>query len=188
MTDDWMKKYFSQNAWQQISQQNTPSQQNIPKQDNDSGWKEVDIQSQLTNRIYAGNMLGQYQQQTPQQTTKTCFLREGYPYYKQIQGSQGFGNMVSLVKTVDNLTGISGRQFVVKGELTAYCVDDLTSIDLAKLAEQYPERQLFLVKVAMDMMTGDILVPRAAIIENNSNGVLPQYSLIGPGNKQILKG
>jgi hypothetical protein len=44
------------------------------------------------------------------------------------------------------LNGVNGKEFAIMGEMRAYCVDNLPTIDLSKI-NQEPGRMLDLVRV-----------------------------------------
>ena len=76
------------------------------------------------------------------------------------------------------LTGVANKEFAIMGEMKAYCVDNLSSIDLSKINEQ-PQRMMSLVRVRAPF-AGDLLVERSAIVNGGNNA---SY-----GGKSLLKG
>jgi hypothetical protein len=157
--DDWESKYWANRA-AQLQQQKVqqPLRPQVP---------EVDVASMLMQRVMNA--------QQPMMGTTAVYLREGVNYYRQIQNNDGFGTTTPLIKSMGPLNGVNGKEFAIMGELRAYCVDNLSTIDLSKINEQ-PQRMLDLVRVRAPFV-GDLLVERSAIINN-----------VGNGGRGILKG
>lgn len=91
---------------------------------------------------------------------RVCTLSEGHTYFQALQ-VQNFGTNQPLAKTAGQLKGVQGRQFEVKGTVTAYVVDGLQTIDLSKME---PTRLRTLVRVEAPLL-GSFLVPQEAIQE-----------------------
>lgn len=153
--EDWEKKFWSLKQQQQHSQYQKPQT---------SAYPEIDITAQLQQRAMNFN----------QPEREGVFLREGGQYYRQIQGGDGFGNTMPLVRSMGPLANVYGKQFVVMGDFRGYCIDNLQQVDLSKINEE-PERMLVLVRVRAPF-AGDMLVPKSAIIESSNAG------------KQLLRG
>jgi hypothetical protein len=96
-------------------------------------------------------------------THKAVFLREGAEYYRNIQGADGFGNVVPLVRSMGQLTGVVGKEFVVQGETRGFLIDGLTQVDLAKVNECSDRFGRYVI--VSTPFVGRILVQRNAIIE-----------------------
>lgn len=160
--DDWEAKYWANRAAQlqqqpQRPQYHQPTRPQMP---------EVDVASMLMQRA----MMAQ------QPTGGAVYLREGANYYRQIQNNDGFGTTTPLIKSMGPLNGVNGKEFAIMGEMRAYCVDDLPTIDLSKI-NQEPGRMKDLVRVRAPF-AGDLLVERSAIA--NGGGMYQ--------GKNILKG
>jgi hypothetical protein len=162
MSDDWESRYWAKRA-EQIRQQRyqQPTRTQVP---------EVDVASVLMQRAMTG-------QQT-QNGGAPVYLREGTNYYRQIQNNDGFGTTTPLIKSMGPLNGVNGKEFAIMGEIRAYCVDNLSTIDLSKI-NQEPERMLDLVRVRAPFV-GDLLVERTAIVNDGNNRTY--------GGKTLLKG
>jgi len=163
MAEDWEAKYWANRAaqlQQQRPQYQQPTRPQVP---------EIDVAGMLMQRAMMG--------QQPMMGTSAVYLREGVNYYRQIQNNDGFGTTTALIKSMGPLNGVNGKEFTIMGELRAYCVDNLSTIDLSKINEE-PQRMLDLVRVRAPFV-GDLLVERSAII-NNSN--------VSYGGRAILKG
>ena len=166
---DWEKAYWSKRQQQLNNLHQRPQQTQTPghtpiNNGSGGGWRDVDV-----NEFVQQRMLQQVgQSQIPNSNSKVVFLREGYEHFTGVDGASGFGSTVPMVKSLGKLqTNIQGRQFVLKGEVSAYCIDNLSSVDLSKINE-HPERKLTLVRVAENLFSREILVPRSAIVENSN--------------------
>jgi hypothetical protein len=91
---------------------------------------------------------------------RVCTLSEGHTYFQSLQ-IQNFGSTQPLAKTGGQLRGVQGRQFEIKGTVTAYVVDGLQTIDLSRME---PGRLRPLVRVEAPLL-GTFLVPQEAIQE-----------------------
>lgn len=157
MSDDWEKKYWANRA-AQIRQQ-AYSKPSTP---------EVDVAGMLMQRAMAQQPVSDI----------TVYLREGANYYRQIQNPDGWGTTTTLIRSMGPLTGVANKEFAIMGEMRAYCVDNLSTIDLSKINEE-PQRMLNLVRVRAPF-AGDLLVEQSAIINGGNN--------ITYGGKTLLKG
>lgn len=158
MAEDWEIKYWANRAAQMQQQRPQPTRPQVP---------EVDVAGMLMQRA----MMGQ------QPSGHSIYLREGANYYRQIQNNDGFGTTTPLIRSMGQLNGVNGKEFAIMGELRAYCVDHLSTIDLSKINEE-PQRMKNLVRVRAPFV-GDILVERSAIINSHN---------VGDGSRTILKG
>lgn len=135
--------------------------------------EEVDIGRILQNRMISqaatppnsnhGPMPGHAMatgQQRSQQIPSICTLQEGHTFYQPLK-IDNFGTTQPLVKTGGTIRGIQGRQFQAEGQVTAYVVDGLQTIDLSKME---PGRMKTLVRVSAPLL-GTFLVPQEAIQE-----------------------
>jgi len=154
--EDWERKYWEQKAQQT---QTRPAAPLIPQRPHNS---EVDA-----SQIMMQRMMGQHMQ-PDSSGGNLVYLREGVNYYRQIPNPDGFGTTMPLIRSMGPLTQVTGKQFEVRGEIRGYCIDNLPHVDLSKVNEQ-PERMLVLVKVKAPFV-GDILVPKAAVIEGAHSG------------------
>lgn len=163
--DDWENKYWSNRAAQLQQQQQQRPQYQQPTR---PPVPEIDVAGMLMQRAMT-------QQPT---SSGAVYLREGANYYRQIQNSDGFGTTTPLIRSMGELTGVANKEFAIMGEMKAYCVDNLSSIDLSKINEQ-PQRMMSLVRVRAPF-AGDLLVERSAIVNGGNNA---SY-----GGKSLLKG
>ncbi len=106
-----------------------------------------------------------------EQPTQVCTLLEGHTYFQPLQ-VQNYGSTQPLARSGGQLRGVQGRQFEVKGTVTAYVVDGLQTIDLSKME---PARLRTLIRVEAPLL-GAFLVPQEAIQEVGG----------GPGAKRTL--
>lgn len=120
-------------------------------------------------------MLQQQMMQGSQSSGRSVFLKEGADYYRHIQGGDGFGNVIPLVRSMGKLSGVGGKEFALMGETRGICIDGLQMVDMSKINEN-PDRVSMYVRVRAPFV-GDILVERNAVIE------LQQSS-----GRQILRG
>lgn len=162
--EDWESKYWANRA-AQLQQQPQRPQYQQPKRPQ---VPEVDVAGMLMQRAMM------------QQPTSggAVYLREGANYYRQIQNNDGFGTTTPLIKSMGALNGVANKEFAIMGEMRAYCVDNLPTIDLSKINEE-PQRMMNLVRVRAPF-AGDLLVERSAIINGNTG--------IMHGGKSLLKG
>jgi len=163
--DDWEAKYWANRA-AQIQQQ--PQRPQYHQQPTRPQMPEVDVAGMLMQRAMM-------QQPT---SSGAVYLREGANYYRQIQNPDGWGTTTTLIRSMGALSGVANKEFAIMGEMRAYCVDDLPSIDLSKINEQ-PQRMKDLVRVRAPF-AGDLLVERSAIVNGGNN---TSY-----GGKSLLKG
>jgi hypothetical protein len=164
--DDWEAKYWANRA-AQIQQQ--PQRPQYHQQPTRPQMPEVDVAGMLMQRAMM-------QQPT---SPGAVYLREGANYYRQIQNPDGWGTTTTLIRSMGALSGVANKEFAIMGEMRAYCVDDLPSIDLSKINEQ-PQRMKDLVRVRAPF-AGDLLVERSAIVNGGGNNT--SY-----GGKSLLKG
>lgn len=160
MAEDWEAKYWANRAAQlQQQQRPQPTRPQMP---------EVDVAGMLMQRAMM------------QQPTSggSVYLREGANYYRQIQNPDGWGTTTTLIRSMGPLNGVNGKEFAIMGEMRAYCVDDLSAIDLSKI-NQEPGRMKDLVRVRAPF-AGDLLVERSAIVNGGNN--------VSYGGKTLLKG
>ena len=162
--EDWESKYWANRAAQLQQQPQRPQYQQPTR----SQVPEVDVAGMLMQRAMM------------QQPTSggAVYLREGANYYRQIQNNDGWGTTTPLIKSMGALNGVANKEFAIMGEMRAYCVDNLPTIDLSKINEE-PQRMMNLVRVRAPF-AGDLLVERSAIV-NGNNGIMH-------GGKSLLKG
>lgn len=170
MAEDWETKYWANRAAQLQQQRGMqPQRPQYQQQPTRPQIPEVDVASMLMQRAMM---------QQPQNGGAPIYLREGANYYRQIQNNDGFGTTTPLIKSMGALNGVNGKEFAIMGEMRAYCVDNLSTIDLSKI-NQEPGRMLDLVRVRAPF-AGDLLVERSAIVNGGNN--------ISYGGKTLLKG
>lgn len=166
--DDWEKKYWEKKSQGQNPFSNTSPSAPQPLIIPASSGGEIDATQILAARIASNGptMPGFGGMPTHSTSSQSCFLREGYDYYVQIN-AQGFGGSTPLVKQVGKLSNTNGKSFVVSTKLNAYIVDELQhAVDLSKLSEQ-PEKMKLLVTVKTAFET--FLVEESAIVYPNQN-------------------
>lgn len=164
---DWEKKY-----WEKRAQQAPHQQRPVPPAPPAVRDVEINAADIMSQRAMAGMTVAPRHGQHP----GVVYLREGATYYRQIHNPDGFGTTMPLVRSMGPLAQVGGKTFDIKGDMRAYCIDNLPSVDLSRVNEN-PERMLVLVRVSAPFV-GDILVPRAAIIETSPT----------QGSKQLLRG
>jgi len=172
---DWEAKYWA-NRQRQLDaakhagpahQQHTPSAprpfSNVPQHQ----MRDIDPMQLLQQQMMMG--------QGPSSSGRPVFLREGADYFRHIQGADGFGNVIPLVRNMGKLSGVVGKEFAFMGETRGICVDGMQMVDMSKVNED-PSRVGMYVRVRAPFV-GDILVERNAVIELQQNG-----------QRQILRG
>jgi hypothetical protein len=167
--DDWEAKYWANRAAQLQQQRGMQPQRPQYQQPTRPQIPEVDV---------AGMIMQRAMMQQPQNGSTPVYLREGANYYRQIQNPDGWGTTTTLIRSMGALSGVANKEFAIMGEMRAYCVDDLPSIDLSKINEQ-PQRMKDLVRVRAPF-AGDLLVERSAIVNGGNN--------VSYGGKSLLKG
>jgi hypothetical protein len=117
------------------------------------------------------------QQSFQQPAASVVTLHEGHTFYTPLQ-IQGFGTTQPLAKTGGQIKGVQGRQFQVEGQVNAYVIDGLQTIDLSKME---PQRLKPLVRVSAPLL-GTFLVPQEAIQEMSGGPGATRGLLIDHGN------
>jgi len=152
---DWEAKYWANKQREKLERGPSPTQQHSPQRPSPSDFRDVDTSALLQQRMMSGITQGAAGQ-------SSVLLREGVTYYRQIQGGEGFGSTMPLVRSMGPVNGVGGKEFVVMGEVRGYCIDNLSNVDLSKVNDQ-PDRMLRLVKVRAPFV-GDILVEQSAVV------------------------
>lgn len=138
---------------------------------------EVDMTALLQQRMRSqgspGNSFEIPGQQQPARSS-LCTLQEGHTFYSPLK-VEAFGTTQPLAKTGGTIKGVQGRQFQIEGQVTAYVVDGLQTVDLSKMD---PSRLKPLYRVTAPLL-GTFLVPQEAIQELSGNGMVN-------GGRQLL--
>lgn len=159
---DWEAKYWA-NRQQQLNQQKQNSQvQQTPTYQTpglhpSQGYPDIDPMAMVQRRMFDGFINGQSANQ------RSVFLREGAEYYRNLQGGDGFGNTIPLVRSMGKLSGVAGKEFVVEGETRGILIDGLSQVDFSKINEESERFGMYVVVKAP--FAGKILVRQNAIIE-----------------------
>lgn len=164
---DWETKYWA-NREQQLASQKKPLGQ--PARQPTQGYPEVDPVRMMQQRMMQGQLPGQ-----ESSSNRSVMLREGAEYFRHLKGGDGFGNVIPLVRSMGQLTGMAGREFAHMGETRGILVDGMAMVDMSKINEE-PDRISIYVRVRAPFV-GDILVSKNAVIETQQNT-----------GKQILRG
>jgi hypothetical protein len=183
MTDvpDWEKKYWANRLQQKTSGQNQqmPQQPHYeplhvtqartrgqdPNQLIRSLGVQIDGFSNMDDpRVAASRELtGQLSARDQVPGGKVVMLREGARYFRQVQ-SEAYGVSIPLLRSMGQITNVTGREFELRGPSRGYVIDGLNVIDAGKMNES-PERFVSLIKVRAPFV-GDIFVESSAVIES----------------------
>ena len=185
MTDvpDWEKKYWANRLQQKAAGHQQTSQQphydplhvtqartrgQDPNQLIRSLGVQIDGLSNLDDpRVMASREAsGQFSARDNIPGAKVVMLREGARYFRQVQ-SEAYGVSIPLLRSMGQITNVSGREFELRGPSRGYVIDGLNIIDAGKINES-PERFVSLVKVRAPFI-GDIFVESSAVIESFGN-------------------
>lgn len=142
---------YSQNQYQQHSQpQHTGMAGGY-----DSGYDDVShqISSRLADRAVQQHMNGNSGGQQRK-------LVEGSSVFQILEGSNGFGNTITLARTSGNVPPGYDKEFIVKGPKQVYIVaPGATTVDLSKVDES---KMTTLIEISSPLI-GTFLVPESAI-------------------------
>lgn len=185
MTDvpDWEKKYWANRLQQKaVGHQQTSQQPHYeplhvtqartrgqdPNQLIRSLGVQIDGLSNLDDpRVMASREAsGQFSARDNIPGAKVVMLREGARYFRQVQ-SEAYGVSIPLLRSMGQITNVSGREFELRGPSRGYVIDGLNVIDAGKMNES-PERFVSLIKVRAPFI-GDIFVESSAVIESFGN-------------------
>lgn len=171
---DWEAKYWANREKQLASQKSTGNTSLSPRMPSPAipqGYPEIDPVQMMQQRMMQGMMHhGQ-----SSSGSRSAYLREGDEYFRHIQGGDGFGNVIPLVRSMGRLNGMTGREFAILGETRGILVDGMQMVDMSKVNEN-PDRIRMYVRVRAPFV-GDILVDKNTVIETQQNS-----------GKQILRG
>lgn len=183
MTDvpDWEKKYWANRLQQKTSGQHQQMSQQPhyeplhvtqartrgqdPNQLMRSLGVQIDGFSNMDDpRVAASRELtGQLSARDQVPGGKVVMLREGARYFRQVQ-SEAYGVSIPLLRSMGQITNVTGREFELRGPSRGYVIDGLNVIDAGKMNES-PERFVSLIKVRAPFV-GDIFVESSAVIES----------------------
>lgn len=133
--------------------------QSAEGQPSPDGWKDIDPMTAMFANQDALAARGTGPQ------TQPVMVKEGATHYRPVD-AQNFGTTMPLAKNCGPLSGISGREFEMKGETNVYVIDGMNVVDMENLD---PSRTKKLVEVSSPFM-GKILVDRSAIVGIQGGG------------------
>lgn len=179
MKDDWEKEYWAKRAQgQDLSKPSTmrsgPNFGMKPNGPLPRNGQDYDITDALQSRVAQKAA----EQMSGAGGGRTADLVEGMPYYTNLK-AQAFGHTIPLFKTAGVIGGPTSRGVTVKGEVKGYLIDNLQSVDMAKINEE-PERMVVLVEINVPYL-GTFLVKKEAVINRSGSGMLAN-------GRQVLKG
>lgn len=158
-SSDWEAKYWANREKQLAASRPTAAPQRPAYHGQPQG-------APQTREIDPMQLLGQQMMQQAQggrSSGHPVFLKEGAPYFRNIQGGDGFGNVIPLVRSMGKLSGVVGKEFVIAGETRGILIDGLNQVDFSKINEQSDRFGMYIIVKAP--FVGNILVTHDTIIE-----------------------